>query len=122
MATKINAYSEELDIVVEQGATFDVTLTWKDSAGDPIDITGYSARMDIRANIDEDTAIHSMTSANGDIVLGDAAGTIQLLITAADTEAFDFQTAVYDLELISGAGAVTRLIKGCIELDKEVTR
>lgn len=29
---------------IEQGATFDTTLTWKNAAGTPVDLTGFTAR------------------------------------------------------------------------------
>ena len=44
---------------------------------------------------------------------------IKLSMTATATAALDFETAVYDLELVSGA-EVTRLIEGIVTLSKEV--
>ena len=38
------------DITIEQGATFQMNLTWKDSTGSPVNITGYTARMQVREN------------------------------------------------------------------------
>lgn len=122
MATKkLKEYAAELDIVIEQGSTFDVLLTWTDENAVPIDITGFSARMDIRDEIDDAAVILSLVSPT-DIVLGDAAGTIQLIIVDSVTEAFSFDDAVYDLELVSGGGVVRRILRGNITLSKEVTR
>jgi len=121
MATpKIEQFAQKLDIEIEQGATFRVTLTWNDENGTPTDLTGWSARMQIREDIDDAATLHSMVSPT-DITLGDAAGTIELLITATDTEAFTFETATYDLEMVNGT-EVTRLVKGTVKLIKEVTR
>ena len=36
--------------VIEQGSTTDFEIIYKDSAGDPIDLTDYQARMQIRAS------------------------------------------------------------------------
>ena len=36
------------DIIIEQGATFTLSATWKDSAGAAINLTSYSARMQVR--------------------------------------------------------------------------
>ena len=120
---KIEEYSEQLTLTIEQGATFDITLTWKDENDVLIDLTGYSARMQIRSTISAAASLHELTDSNGGIVLGDAAGTIQLLITAADTAALAFpgKSAVYDLELVNGT-VVTRLLRGTVLLSKEVTR
>jgi hypothetical protein len=87
----------------------------------PVDLTGFTARMDIRETLDEVTVIHTLTTENAGITLGGVAGTIDLLIPAATTEGFTFGNAVYDLELINGT-VVTRLLGGAITLSKEVTR
>ena len=36
------------DFVIPQGETTSRIVTWNDDADSPIDITGYSARMDVR--------------------------------------------------------------------------
>jgi hypothetical protein len=87
----------------------------------PVDLTGYTARMHIREDIEDVTPVHTMTTEDGGITLGDAAGTITLAIPATDTAAFDFDRAVYDLEIVSD-GAVTAVISGEISLLREVTR
>jgi hypothetical protein len=88
----------------------------------PVDLTDFTARMDIRTHLEATEVIKSLTTENGGITLGDEDGTIALLISAADTEAFTFSDAVYDLELVSATGIVTRLLAGAITLSKEVTR
>lgn len=88
----------------------------------PVDLTGFTARMQIRESLESTTTLEELTTENGGITLGAAAGTVALLISATDTAALDFSTAVYDLELISGAGIVTRLLYGDITLAEEVTR
>lgn len=87
----------------------------------PVDLSGFTARMTIREEIDSVTPIIAMTDGGGEIILGGANGTVELLLSATVTAAFDFETAVYDLELVSGTGVVTRLLSGNIVLSKEVT-
>lgn len=110
------------DILIEQGATFRKTFVWKDSNEDPVDITGYSARMQIRRKLTSTTAEHSATTENDGITLGQTAGTIAVEIPAEDTAAFEFTKGVYDLELVDPQGVVTRLVQGGVEVSKEVTR
>ena len=88
----------------------------------PMDLTGYTARMHIRDEVDSSATIATLTTVNGGITLGATAGTIELLISATDTAAFTVTSAVYDLEVISGAGKVTTLLEGAITLTNEVTR
>lgn len=111
-----------LHITIEQGSDFTPVMTWKDQNGTAIDLSGYTARMQIRESVEATSFIHELTTGNGELVLGGAAGTITFAIPSATTTAFSFDTAVYDLELISGTGIVTRLLKGDVTLSLEVTR
>jgi len=118
--------------LIEQGATLSFELQYKDSAGTPIDLTGYTARMQIRSSVDSTTTIASLTStltADGTgLNLSGSSGTkplssgsIGVYISATTSSLFTFNEGVYDLELVSGS-TVTRLIEGKVKLSKEVTR
>lgn len=107
---------------LEQGVDFNDTFTYKVKSTDtPIDLTGYTARMKIKANRTDTTHIDELTTENARIVLGGAAGTIQCIWTAAQTAAYDFDIAHYDLEIIAAGGQVTRLMRGQMHLSKEIT-
>lgn len=100
MATPIlSAQAGKLNIVIEQGATFNPVLTYKDSLGALIDLTGFTARMQIRLKKTSATFLVELTTENGGIALGGVAGTITLLITDTASTALTFDSAVYDLEL-----------------------
>lgn len=88
----------------------------------PMDLTGYTARMQIRETLAATTTLVSLTTENGGITLGGTAGTIELLIAATATDDFTATRAVYDLEVINGAGKVTAILEGSIVLSTEVTR
>lgn len=112
-----------LDLNCWQGASWDYSLTWQ-TAGTPVNLTGYSARMQVRSSYDSGTAVVNLTSGTG-ITLGGTAGTIALEMNATTTAALDGTPNiqyVYDLELISGAGYVTRLVEGNFFINPEVTR
>ena len=64
----------QVELVIEQGATFRRTFTWlTGTPSAPVNLTGYSARMQIRKTTASSTAYATLTSANGGIVLGGAA-------------------------------------------------
>ncbi len=110
------------DITINQGATFELTITYKDSAGTAINLTGYTARMQVRETYSSSSTVVSLTNGSG-ITLGGAAGTIAILISAATTEALTAPfSGVYDLEIVSGGGVVTRLLQGAATVSPEVTR
>lgn len=117
------------NIAMEQGATYEQDFIWTDTNDQPYNLTGYAARMQIRPTIDSNQVLDSYTTANGRITVS-SNGTIKLLVPATVTAGYtnwptlaagQSAVAVYDLELESG-GVVTRLLKGKITLDFEVTR
>lgn len=87
----------------------------------PVDLSAYTARLQIRRTPATTTTLLSLTSASGAIVLG-ADGSVAVTITPVLTAALSFTSAVYDLELISPTDDVTRLVEGTVTLSKEVTR
>lgn len=108
---------------IEQGATFDFLCTFKaGTPAVPVDLTGYTARMHVRSKVDSPTTLLELTTENGRIVLGGAAGTIRLVLPAAQTAALVWKVGYYDLELVSPTGNVRRLLKGLVTVSPEVTR
>lgn len=85
----------------------------------PVDLAGYSARLTIRDRVGG-TVLKSLVSPT-DITLDNANHTVTVTLSATDTAAFAFTKGVYDLELVSGAGAVTTLYSGNVAVTKEVT-
>jgi hypothetical protein len=110
------------DITIEQGATFQLNIVWKAPNGTPIDLTGYTARMQVREKVSSTATLLSLTTENGGIALGGAAGTIAVTAAATLTDDITTKRGVYDLELVSSGGVVTRLIEGCVTISPEVTR
>jgi len=108
------------DITIEQGATFTLSMTVKKN-GSPVDLTGYTARMQARPHAGSSAVYLDLSSVNK-ITLGGPAGTIVISLTAAETAALPTGTFVYDLELISPLGVTTRLLAGRVVVSAEVTR
>lgn len=88
----------------------------------PVDLTGYTARMHIREKLDSTSIVLQLTTENSRILIDNTLKTITLKISATDTAALGFTQAVYNLELVSSSGVVTSLITGNLQLIKEVTR
>lgn len=111
----------QYDILADQGATFSRNIHWYDPDGTPKNITGYSARMQVRQRYVSTSTILSLVSPT-DITLGGSAGTIVVTVSAtamADVSSGDY---VYDLEMVSSNGVVTRLLQGSFTVRPEVTR
>ena len=118
--------------IVEQGATTDFEVEWKDKDGAAVDLAGYTARMQIRSDYGSGgtlfASLTNVTASDGTglSLLGSgaalplASGSIGIFMSAAVTSAFTFTEAKYDLEMIKGT-KVTRLLSGKVKLSKEVT-
>lgn len=113
----------KLDIIIEQGSTFLLTLEIQGSDGTPINLTGYSARMMGRQYKESTSTFFSLVSPT-DIEIPVAGFTNQLTITIADdvTEAYTWRSGFYDLEIETSGGQVERIIEGRLTLSTEVTR
>lgn len=111
------------DIIIEQGATFSRVITWDDEDGEPVNVTGYTARAQFRASHGSTSTVLSLTSPSSGLVLGGALGTITMTITATATAALTAPSfGVWDLELVSATSVVTRLLEGTYQITPEVTK
>lgn len=106
---------------IDQGATFERTITVKNPDESLYDFTDYTARMHIREEMDSDDFQVALTTENGGLTLGGSAGTINMYLSPTDTAALDDE-GVYDLEIIAPSGKIYRLLKGRVRVDTEVTR
>ena len=114
--------ADTYNILIDQGSTYTLALTYKDSAGVPINLTGYTAAMQLRKTVNSATATLSLSSPSFGIVITGATGLIDITITATQSRDLVADIYVYDLEITSGSGVVTRLIEGSAVVSAEVTR
>jgi len=117
---------------IEQGATVDFEIAYKDSSGNPINLTGYQARMQLRPGPGSDVLYINLSSSlavdgTGLNLSGSGglkpptSGTIGVYISAVSSSQLSFDLASYDLELASSDGTVTRILEGKVKLSQEVT-
>jgi len=114
----------KVDLVIQQGADLYIEMVWRDQFGDLVDLTAYTARMQIRPVKGSLDALASSMGNNPTITLtlGGLTGVIEVDMTASDTTGLSFTRAVYDLEMIDVDGKVTRILEGNVKLSKEVTK
>jgi hypothetical protein len=110
------------NFTIEQGTTVSMSFAYQTSTGAVISLVGYTARMQARETVSTASTFIDATTENGQLSINGAGGIVTLSLSATVTAALDFRTAVYDLELISSAGVVTRMVQGTITLSREVTR
>jgi hypothetical protein len=110
------------NFTVDQGAQYTTQVIWADSSGTPIDLTGYTAAMQLRLQAaSPNPSALNLTSSNGGITITPLAGEMDILMTTAQTGALAAGFYVYDLE-IALSGVVTRIIQGQITVSAQVTQ
>lgn len=110
------------NFTIDQGTTVSVQWAYRTAANAVIDLTSYTARLQARPTVSSAVTVMDATTANGQLVITGATGVVTLSLTATQSSALDFNSAVYDLEIVSPAGVVTRLVQGTVTLSREVTR
>jgi hypothetical protein len=114
--------------IIEQGSTTNFTIIYTDSTGAPIDLTSYGSKMQIRLTYDTPPIITLSSSLNADgtglNMTNAASGAIGIYIASCTSSMFNFDTALYDLDIVSGSGpcpVVNRILEGKVKLSREVT-
>jgi hypothetical protein len=131
----INTVSDDSYYLVTGKSTNTVTLNQVNSAAyaaytsggilswnTPVPLTGYTALMQIRETLESTTVIAELSTANNRIIIDPINYTITMKLTPAVTSAFDFDSAVYSMELTDNQSNVFQFLNGSISLVKEVTR
>ena len=122
---------------IEQGATTNFEIQYKDSNNTPIDLTNYTGKLQIRStfaqnsgelyltlssSLNSDGTGLNFSGSNG--TTPPTSGSIGVYISACTSSALTFNEALYDLELYSGSGDCSytvRLLEGRVQLSKQVT-
>lgn len=86
----------------------------------PVDLTGATARMQIRAGVGG-AVLLELTTENGALAIA-GLGTITRTLSAAQTAALTWTDGVYDLEVQFPDGTVQRYLQGAVTVGPEVTR
>lgn len=112
-----------INLYIDRGSKFEKTIIWKDSDKNLISLVGYSARMQIKEFLGDNTTILELTTENGGITLGGTEGTIALYIGATDTDNLTIDTGIYDLEVYNAGDddEVFRVCGGFININNNIT-
>jgi hypothetical protein len=108
MATQYN-------LSIDAGATFNLDFEYLDAGGDPVDLTGYTAKFQIR-NTPEDELVLQKTPT-----ITPLTGIIGLSLSATETGALDRDAYLWGITLTLGF-TVIRLIEGYVYVAREIVK
>lgn len=110
MATITNLY-------IDAGSDYSIIVTANQSNGDPLNLTGYTVKSQIRKSYASPTA-YDFTAT----VFSANAGKIRLALTATQTSAIKPGRYLYDVEITSSIGEKRRVLEGIIIVTPEITQ
>tara|TARA_Y100000004_G_scaffold158530_1_gene184864 strand:- start:1945 stop:2277 length:333 start_codon:yes stop_codon:yes gene_type:complete len=105
------------NIFIDQGTDFSITVDVTDSAGNVLDLTGYSAAAQIRKTYSSSNVSQTFTSSHNN-----AGGAVTLSLNDTQTTALEAGRYVYDLNITSAGGVTTRVVEGQAVVTPGVTR
>jgi hypothetical protein len=124
------------DIQLEQGETWQPVWTWGWPGSGPFNFTGYSAHMQVRSTYYAGATLLDLHSNTGGIVLGGVAGTMQPVMSAAQSAALTSGPiplsrtmngrkvallGTYDIKITDPSGVVSTLMGGNVWIAPQVT-
>jgi hypothetical protein len=113
---------EEVNFKVVQGDTFKMRVTYKNPNGTVIDLSDYSAKMDVRNEPAGKILCATINSSSG-IDIDGPNGTIDIEFTPAQTRKFTTPSAAYQLKIINDTtGEHNTLVRGYLSVTPAVIR
>lgn len=106
------------NLLADQGSNFVSKITVNNDAGSPLNLTGYTAKGQVRKSYASTTQYDLHATVDAD----PTTGIIDIDLTASQTASMRAGRYVYDVEITSGAGVVTRVVEGQLEVTPRVTR
>ena len=104
------------NLIVDQGTNFVYNVYLIDAAGDPFPLVDYTANSQIRRSYT------SSSYATMNVAINESGGVISLTMNSETTGSLTNNRYVYDLELISNTGIVSRIVEGYVTVNLGVTR
>jgi hypothetical protein len=106
---------------VDQNATFSFIVDYKDPDGVAIDLTGASAKMQVRDTKGGSKLAFTLTSPSGGITIDAASGKLTISITPTQTNKLFFPKSSYDIMLTDSNLNKVKILEGFMTLSRSVT-
>lgn len=107
-------------LTIQQGTTQGFLWPIVDTSGNPVDVTGWTARSQVRAIPTAETVLHEWSSAEGNVELGPTG--VILHVSPAASLAWTWTRGVYNVLLTDTTGNVYEIAQGTVTVDPSITR
>jgi hypothetical protein len=106
---------------VDQNTTFTFIVEYKDSNGNAVNLTGASAKLQVRDSKGGIKLAVSLTSPSGGITIEPLLGKLTIKMTPTQTSKLFYPKSEYDLMLTDSNSNKTKLMEGFLTLSRSVT-
>jgi len=107
--------AQKANLVIDQGSDFSTTIDVTDEDGNAIDLGEYVAAGQIRKHYTSLTAVDFTVTTT-------SSGIVTIALDANASNDMEPGRYVYDVELVSNVGSVTRILEGIVTITPSVTR
>ena len=114
---------------IEQGSSFTLSFVYKNNTGNPVDLTGWCARLIWKSTTGIETFSTETANPQYRFDIDEPNGKLTLQFPSTTTNNFSFSNAKYDLELqspndlyVGGGKYTTRILYGTITLIKRFSQ
>jgi hypothetical protein len=104
------------NLVVDQGSSFSATIDVTNADGTVFNLTGYTVAAQMRKNYTSSVAVTFSATHNG------SSGAITLSLLPATTATIEPGRYLYDVEIRSSGGSITRVVEGMVTVTPGMTR
>jgi len=104
------------NLTLDQGTDFSAVIDLTDTDGNPYNLLGFTVASQMRKNYASRTAFEFTTQSSG------ATGRISLSMPNTVTQDIDPGRYLYDVEITSSGGTITRVVEGVVTVNPGITR
>ncbi len=104
------------NLVIDQGTDFSAVIDLVDTNGEIYNLNGFSVSAQMRKNYMSSSAVTFISSHNG------VGGKITLILSNTSTALIEPGRYLYDVEITSSGGIVTRVVEGIATVTPGMTR
>lgn len=105
------------NLFVDAGTTYSNIITVAATTGQPLDLTGYTVKSQMRKSYSSSQAFNFTAS-----IYDAQAGKVRLQLNSTQSEAIPAGRWLYDVEITSQSGNKTRVVEGIVTVTPQITQ
>lgn len=105
------------NLFIDQGSDYSNIISVKANNGQPLNLDGYTVKSQIRKSFGSNIAFQFNAT-----VFSSISGRIRLQLSASDSEQIPPGRYLYDVEITSQTGFITRVVEGVLIMTPQITK